>query len=280
MKPLTDPLTQRALTGMARGIVAAFLAGAPMGSTAIATTAEAQHPLFANSVASNDLDFIRPGDADAYVCLRYAGRARVEMPDKRGGDLFADRTHIFRAGFRDGAEIPIWVHRDIGSQARAEDYAAKAGWALGQLPSYMRIALTRVVIHAGNETAFAEDQGGFFVLYSQNMDMRIRNNDLEETVFHESVHATLDRRILIDPAWRLAQRSDPGFVTGYAAALPEKEDLAESALFAWALIHHPGRLPAGVEQAVRAIMPARLSYLAEEFEDRGGLQEATVFCAP
>ena len=135
--------------------------GLILGATvAVATAVAAQAPLYPNSVASNDLDFIRPGDADTYLCLRYEGRDRVEMPDKRGGDLFAEDTYIFRTGFRDGAVIPVWVHRDVGSRANAEGYVAKVGAALGQLPSYMRTRLTRVVIHAGDETAFAEDRGG------------------------------------------------------------------------------------------------------------------------
>ena len=56
----------------------------------------------------------------------------------------------------------------------------------------MRRMLDHVVIHRGNATAFAEYLGHFFVLYSANIKVRIRNHDLEETVFHEAVHATLD----------------------------------------------------------------------------------------
>ncbi|MEL7090168.1 MAG: hypothetical protein AAFN94_00400 [Pseudomonadota bacterium] len=263
---------------MRPGLVGAILWAVLSTVLAGLTPALAREPLFPNSVASNDLDFIRPGDADAYLCLRYEGRARVEMPDKRNDDLFADDTYVFRTGYRDGAEIPIWVHRDIGSRAAAETYVAKAGAAIGQLPSYMRKTLTRVIIHAGNETAFAEDRGHFFVLYAGNMDTRLGNNDLEETVFHESVHATLDLRILQDAGWQRAQRDDPGFVTQYAARLPGKEDLAESALFAWTMIHHPGRLPADVTRAVRAIMPARLAYLEREFAGRNTLDAAAGFC--
>ena len=46
---------------------------------------------------------------------------------------------------------------------------------------------------------------------------------------------------------------------------PTREDLAESALFAWAMTMHPGRLPARVEARVREIMPNRLAFLEELF---------------
>jgi hypothetical protein len=41
--------------------------------------------------------------------------------------------------------------------------------------------------------------------------------------------------------------------------------LAGSALFAWAMIMHPGRLPGSVETRVREIMPNRLAFLEELF---------------
>lgn len=44
-----------------------------------------------------------------------------------------------------------------------------------------------------------------------------------------------------------------------------KEDLAESGLFAWAIIMHPGRLPAKVEARARKIMPNRIAFFEEPF---------------
>lgn len=137
--------------------------------------------------------------------------------------------------------------------------------AVGKLPTFMRKTLDHVVIHVGDETAFAEGEGHFFVLYSDNIKTRIRNHDLEETVFHESVHATLDSRYARSKKWRKAQKADDDFITKYAKRLPEKEDLAESGLFAWTLIMHPGRLPAKVEARVREIMPNRIAFFEELF---------------
>jgi len=114
--------------------------------------------------------------------------------------------------------------------------------------------------------AWEEALGGFFTLYDGLMERRLAEHDLDETVFHESAHVALDRLLLRDPDWRSNQIADGEFITQYAAENPIKEDIAESALFAWTMLYHPGRLPADVEAAVRDIVPNRLDYLGNMLE--------------
>ena len=222
-------------------------------------------PLFPNSIVSNDLEFIRTSDQSVFSCLAYIGTERAEMPDKRRDRLFDNGTFIFVANYKDGTSVDLWAHSDFGSQASALISVEPVAQAIGKLPTIMRSKLDHVVIHKGDETAFGEADGHFFVLYSDNIRTRIHNYDLEETVFHESVHATLDVKYLHARKWRNAQRADGMFITDYAANLPKKEDLAESALFAWAMLVHPGRLPDRVKQRVREIMPNRLVFFEELF---------------
>lgn len=199
--------------------------------------------LFPNSVVSNDLEFIQSSDQTAFSCLAYKGVQRAEMPDKRSDTLFDNGTYTFVANYTDGTSVGLWANSSFGSQAAALSVVEPVAQAIGKLPTVMRSQLDHVVIHEGDETAFGEAEGHFFVLYSDNIRTRIRNHDLEETVFHESVHATLDARYLRTRAWRNAQQADGAFVTDYAAREPDKEDMAESALFAWTILLHPGRLP-------------------------------------
>jgi len=222
-------------------------------------------PLFPNSVVSNDLEFIKTSDDSAFACLSYEGTTRSEMPDKRHDELFAAGTFTFVARYKDGTSVGLWAHSDFGNQKQALHSIEPVAQAVGKLPTIMRSKLDHVVIHKGDETAFGEADGHFFVLYSDNIRTRIRNHDLEETVFHESVHATLDAKYLRSHTWRNAQRTDGAYVTHYAAQLPEKEDLAESALFAWAMLVHPGRLPRSIETQVRQIMPNRLAFFEDLF---------------
>ena len=80
-------------------------------------------------------------------------------------------------------------------------------------------------------------------------------------MFHESAHVALEAAHAQAEGWVAAQEADVGFITRYAERLPAKEDVPESAIFAWVVLNHPGRLPAEVEALVREVMPNRLSYL-------------------
>lgn len=220
----------------------------------------AQTPLFPNSVVSNDIDFILDTDEDAFTSLSFIGQEDKEMPDSQSSILFDEDTYVFEATFSNGKKLGIWCHSSFGSQAAAEEYADKLCPRLGKLPFLHLNMLDHVVVHNGNATAFAETEGNFFVLYSQNMDARISTHDLEETVFHESVHASIQEVYEDDPVWTNAQSTDPTFVTDYAQSLPGLEDMAESALFAYALITTPGRLTADIEDWLETNIPNRLAF--------------------
>jgi len=225
-------------------------------------------PVFPNSVVSNDLEFIKTTDQDVFSCLGFVGTRRAEMPDKRNNQLFANGVFVFKAQYKDGTNVELWAHPDFETEAKALSSVEPVARAIGKLPTVMRSRLDHVVVHFGDETAFGEAEGNFFVIYSDNINIRLRNHDLEETVFHESVHATLDARYLRSRVWRNAQRADGKYVTNYAASNPGKEDMAESALFAWAILVHPGRLPSHIETVVKSIMPNRLEFFEDLFLEK------------
>lgn len=231
-------------------IFSALLAGFPF--TAIA------EPLYPNSVASNDLDFILPDDPGACWSIAASGRGRTEMYDPRRDALFTEGAFHFDVTFPD-QRIRINVHPGVGNpQQRAREAAA----SVSRLPTQMRNALKHVNILDGDGAAWEESLGGFFTLYDELMTRRLAEHDLDETVFHESAHVALDPMFSGDRDWRSSQAKDRDFITQYAADKPNKEDIAESALFVWTMLHHPGRLPADVEAAVRDTIPNRLEYLS------------------
>ena len=223
-------------------------------------------PIFPNSVVSNDLDFITVSDPSAYVCLRFLDRIRAEMPDKRHDGLFVDHVYAFHAGYTDGTQVEVWVHPDVGTQTEAAELSGYVAEAVGKLPTFMREKLNHVGIHAGDETAFAESEGRFFMLYSENIAKRLQTHDLEETVFHESVHATIEHPHNNTDAWRNAQKADNAYITEYASH--RTEDMAESALFARTVLVYPGRLPQDIERKVRETIPNRLKFFAQFFIDQ------------
>lgn len=223
-------------------------------------TPPSSNPLFRNSVASNDIDFIKSTDPDAFESLAYIGRERQELPGSLNGNLF-DNAYIFESTFSRSKRVQIWCHSTFGSRAAAQEYAEKVSPRIGKLPRLMLDRLSHVIIHDGDDGAFAESEAQFFVLYSENMDLRISNNDLEETVFHESIHATLDEMHLNNVGWTTAQDRDVNFITNYAQQNSFKEDFAETALFAYTMQKYPGRLSASVEDWVNTHIPNRIAYI-------------------
>jgi hypothetical protein len=237
---------------------------------AIGLTAE---PLFPNSIVSNDIDFITAEDPAVFGCLKYEGEQTREMPGSIASDeLLVDDVHVFQAYFSDGSQVSIWVHPRVGNHDDLARFADLLLLPLGRLPKFMRQELSHIVIQAGDETAFAEHLGRFFVVYHENMLRRITTHDLDETVFHETVHATLEAEWGQSLFWQRAQISDGDFITDYAASRPELEDLPESALFAYTYLMHPGRLPPNIVQRMEQIMPARLAFFEGLF---GNLKDET-----
>ncbi len=228
--------------------------------TFISTITKAQSPLFPNSVVSNDIDFILDTDPDTFTSLAFIGLDNKEMPGSESGNLFDENTFVFEASFSSGTSLEIWCHSSFLTQEAAQEYAEKLCPRLGKLPTFKRDLLDHVVIHNGDSGAFAEIEGNFFVLYSDNMDARISTNDLEETVFHETVHASIQEIYGGTPAWTNAQAADPAFVTEYGQSLPDLEDMAESALFAYTYIKYPGRLSADIENWLIENIPNRLEF--------------------
>lgn len=223
-------------------------------------------PLFENSVVSNDIDFILSSDPALPACLRYIGQVTQEMPGALDtGDLMAADVFTFDAGFIDGSQVGIWVHPSVGTREGAQGLASLLLGPLGRLPAVMRQKLSHVVIQSGDHAAFGEHLGRFFVVYADNMHTRLGTHDLDETVFHETVHATLDAEWSQSAEWQSAQKADGAFITEYAAEKPQGEDLAETALFALTYLRHRERLPPDVALGVETMIPARLAVLQRIF---------------
>lgn len=222
-------------------------------------------PLFRNSIVSTNIDFIRNSDTDSFVALNYVGQSDKEMPDSRNDDLFDTNTYVFEATFTNGKKVGIWSHSSFGSKEAAQIYTERLTSRLGKLPEFMRDELSHVVVHKGDAGAFSDDRGRFMVLYSDNMDIRISNNDLEETVFHETVHASLDLAYARSSEWIAAQEADGNFITDYGKEFKTREDLAESALFSYIMITYPGRLSPEVENWVKTYTPNRHEFFKTIF---------------
>jgi hypothetical protein len=219
-------------------------------------------PLFNSSVVGTDFDFIHESDPDTFVDLRSRGQGQAEMPDKTDNSSTLHKpAFLFVSNYRDGTSIDMAVDIRFETEEQARKEALRYTPRLGKLPTVLRRGVNRVVIHKGGENATAFSDAKLIVLYSDNATKRIGTHDLEETVFHESVHAAWDKEHSASPGWLAAQKRDGRFVTEYARKNPEGEDLAESALFAYTLLHHPERIPKEDAARIRRAIPARIGFV-------------------
>lgn len=232
-------------------------------SSALLCTAPAlAQELYPSSVVGTDFDVLREDDPDAFSELEFVAKRRAEMPDKRGDTPLLQEAWVFRARFTDGTRVQFALDGGFPDEASARAEALRYTSRLGKLPTALRRGVERVVVHRGGEDTTAFSDAGLIVLYADNATRRIETHDLEETLFHESVHAAWDAVHARSQAWRAAQEQDGRFVTRYAARHPQGEDLAESALLAFALIHHPERIPEADAARIRAAIPARIAFVA------------------
>jgi hypothetical protein len=236
---------------------------------ALTSAAAGEETLYRSSVVGTDFDFITESDPDTFVRLEDKGQGRAEMPDK------SDRTaplvqtaFLFVAHFSDGTRVNLAIDADFKTQDSARAEALRCTPRLGKLPTALRRGVKRVVVHKGGENVTAFSDAGLIILYSDNMTRRIGTHDLEETVFHESVHAAWDKAHARSAPWKDAQKKDGVFITDYARKNPEGEDLAESALFAYALIHHPDRIPSEEAAKITRAIPNRIA-LVEKLLPKG-----------
>lgn len=225
------------------------------------------HPLYPSSVVGTDFDLITDNDPSAFEHLEFIEFGEFEMPDKRNtGEPLVQSAYVFGAHFADGTKVGIALDKDFGSRQMAEQEAMRHAPRLGRLPALYRQNLKHIVIHKGGRdtTAFAEDKGHFFVLYSENASERIGTHDLEETFFHEGTHATIQTHYLGSAAWEIAKARDNAYITEYAKT-EDQEDFAESALFAYSLIFHPERFPAAERARIEKQMPNRIAFFRTVF---------------
>ena len=209
----------------------------------------------------------------------YLGQGEEEIlaADKGGYELVSD-AHLFRAEFSDGTSIAMRAHPEIGDVNAATAEVDRYTKALGQLPHVLRADVCRFAVRHGDETATASFREGMSV-QTGNMDVRIGDNRMEETLFHEAIHTSLDHKHSYGRSqdWLDAQEADGKWLTSYGRENPDSEDFAETALYAWALMNHPDRVPDDQAAAWSERVPNRIAYLEDLFRnaptDRGSNTE-------
>ena len=228
MKPLVTVYVGARARKLVNGVFLCALASSVTHTCWVASaTGASQQPPY-DSTVDTVFDIIEASDPTMFACLGYIGRGERRVWDKRVDNEPVVNAFLFVARYNDGTSIEIAINPEFGTKGSARDEAVRYASPLGMLPTVLRRGIERLSVHKGEEGFHAGT--GQIVVYSGTADDRSDHKHLEESLFHESVHASLDDEHRLSTLWRDAQTRDGRFLTFYAQKSPEREDLAETAL--------------------------------------------------
>ncbi|MGZ2749946.1 hypothetical protein [Burkholderia stagnalis] len=261
----TSGIARRASTMIIAGVSAIgfFVAGASI--------AYAGAPPYANTTRLSPR-VITPADYSAFLSMTNEGLSTdpVLVPDRRSSGPRKVEVYRFNASFKLAGKPHIVEFRvdsrDYGA-AEAADQARKYAFVVGQLPIVLYEHLNFVIIHKGNEKLSGMDTDKFphtMLIHTGNAEQLAADGYLEETLVHEGTHAVLDGWYYPMDSWKQAREADGTFLTTYAQAYPDREDIATSFL-AWVDVRFGrDRISAQDYNTIVNTIPHRLKF----FDDR------------
>ena len=195
--------------------------------------------------------------------VEHAGRGERAVFDRRNGAWTTEEVRLFDVRYAGrGTAVEFQVNLEFGPRAAREHvdfYAA----APGRVPAKLLTRIVDVEIHAGNESFGGNGHTGTVHIHTD--DSEARSPYLEEVLFHEAAHVSLDPEHATAPGWLAAQQADGEFISTYARDHPDREDVAETSLPWWAVRHRPGRLEPSVRNVIERTIPNRMAYLDREW---------------
>jgi len=221
-------------------------------------------PVFAQPPFSGtvflDSGILTIDDPSTLVQVIATGVGSRQMFDRRAnngaGAFIALDALLFNAFYTDGETIEIQVNPEFESS----DALVKAniyGHTIGQLPALLRIDVQTVWIHKGDKPF----GGGNNNILIHTESPGYHGQWLEETIYHEACHTSLDSRLANSAQWLNAQSLDGEFISTYARDNPAREDVAESCLMHFALRNYPDRISSAARSKIESTIPNRLLVL-------------------
>jgi len=183
------------------------------------------------------------------------------MFDRRLGSLGEWKkvnAYLFNAQFDDGLAAEIQVNSEFGSSDEAWMQAQKYALAIGKLPTALRTQLKTVSIHQGVKPFGGGNNN--LVIHTGQADVYERDGILEETLVHEACHTAFDTTLNSATDWIAAQNADGSYISKYASANREQEDVAESFLCWLAVRHRSDRISKEQADKIKETIPTRIKY--------------------
>lgn len=205
-----------------------------------------------------DSDIVRPSDPTVFESVSFTGRGSRTVFDRRVDDWITINAYLFVLVFSDGLASEVVVNPEFGSESAAQAQAETFGKRMGLLPYVLRTNVSEVWIHKGEERFGGGSDS--ILIHTGQADSHIDDGILEETLIHETTHASLDAEYEDTPDWKAAQEADGRFITSYAKEFPDREDLAESFLLYLAVRYRSGRISPHVKSTIEETIPNRIAF--------------------
>ena len=222
-------------------------------------------PIF-SFTPSPGFDWLTPSHPTDFIGLQTAvfGNKSTRSDTKETiGTAPGPALYLFDAKFSDDTTIEVRIDPAIETAEAQSEIAEKYLKMVGQLPGFLRRGIKTFSIFVTDDTlvpdrpAFA--MGSHVVLYSHTFEQGSRESYVEELIFHEAVHATLDDFHKNNSQWLAAQQNDGQFISPYAKEVP-LEDFAESySMYYVSRITDP-QLPRSIVTTILSTIPNRIQY--------------------
>ena len=211
-------------------------------------------------------NILTPSDPTSLQAVEYTGRGGRTIYDYRVNEWITVEAYLFKAQYSSG-ELEFQVNPEFGSVAAARAQVDVYAPALGRLPAAMLSRALKVHINAGNELFGGNAYDRSFLIHTERGEEYLREGFLEEVLFHEIGHISLDLDHAGSPGWLAAQGADEVFISDYARDNPGREDIAESILVYFAVRYRPERLSTEDLSTSVFTIPNRLAYFdAQQFD--------------
>ncbi len=223
----------------------------------------AEEPPFRGGVFM-DADIITPDDPSTLETLNFELLITDDVFDDRYREAVPAEFFRFTATYRNGSNVLFDVNTGFYDKTIATGVAYSYAFVLGQQPAILKRNVKRIVVHEEGD-GWSANALGLIIIQHGEYDYYKRRRSLEELMFHETVHTSLDRQVEFDAKWKLAQKNDDRFITDYAMSAPWAEDVAESFLAYFAVTMRSDRLSRRTIRRIEGAIPNRLEYFSQKF---------------
>lgn len=227
--------------------------------------AQNQGYLYVEGTGASDKfkDVIKSTDPSVFSNAAYINVKKAKMWDRDAnnnqGAWIEPDSWIFKLNYQDGITAEIRIRKNDFDQAAAVGLAEKFGKMMGQLPANLREGVDYInilksdALWGGNNFERSIE----ITIGKTSKDYEASGN-MEEILFHEATHATLDDQY--SKGWKESRNKDSKFASKYSFDNPDREDISESFLLYAALNYRSNRIAEKEIEKIKQQIPNRINY--------------------